>query len=60
MTDNTHPKTTAHLLGYGAYLPYHRLARAEIGAALGSHGGRGQRTVASYDEDTTSMGAEAA
>jgi len=50
----------AGLLGYGAYLPYHRLNRADIAAALGGRGGRGQRTVASYDEDTTSMGVEAA
>ena len=63
MTDSTHlPETgpTAHLLAYGAYLPYHRLRRADIAAALGGGGGRGQRTVASYDEDTTSMGVEAA
>lgn len=50
----------AHLLSYGAYLPYHRLRRADIAAVLGAGGGRGQRTVASYDEDTTSMGVEAA
>lgn len=63
MTDSTHlPETgpAAHLIGYGTYLPYHRLRRAEIAAALGGGGGRGQRTVASYDEDTTSMGVEAA
>ncbi|WP_109527465.1 OB-fold domain-containing protein [Nocardia aurea] len=48
------------LLGYGAYLPYNRLRRDAIGAALGGGGGRGHRTVASYDEDTTSMGVEAA
>ena len=63
MTDSTHlPETgpTAHLLGYGAYVPYHRLRRADIAAALGGRGGKGQRTVASYDEDSTSMGFEAA
>ncbi|GGL15100.1 OB-fold domain-containing protein [Nocardia jinanensis] len=49
-----------HLLGYGAYLPYNRLRRDAIGAALGGGGGRGRRTVASYDEDTTSMGVAAA
>lgn len=48
------------LLGYGAYVPYHRLRRAAIGDALGSAGGRGTRSVASYDEDSTSMGVEAA
>lgn len=60
MTDNAYRAHAGHLLGYGAYLPYHRLARAEIGAALGVRSGRGERTVASYDEDTTSMGVEAA
>jgi 3-hydroxy-3-methylglutaryl CoA synthase len=58
MTAST-PGPIGHLLGYGAYLPYHRLDRADIAATLGGHGGRGQRTVASYDEDTTSMGVEA-
>lgn len=50
----------AHLLGYGAYLPYNRLKRSEIAEVLGGRGGHGQRTVASYDEDTTSMAVEAA
>jgi hydroxymethylglutaryl-CoA synthase len=48
------------ILSYGAYVPYHRLERSAIGAALGLRGGRGSRSVASYDEDTTSMGVEAA
>ncbi len=48
------------IIAYGAYLPYHRLDRAAITAALGQGGGRGTRAVASYDEDTTSMGVEAA
>ena len=48
------------IIAYGAYLPYHRLQRSAIGAALGSGGGRGTRSVASYDEDATSMAVEAA
>ncbi|MQA13056.1 MAG: hydroxymethylglutaryl-CoA synthase [Pseudonocardiaceae bacterium] len=48
------------LLAYGAYVPYHRLQRAAIGGVLGSGGGSGTRSVASYDEDSTSMGVEAA
>lgn len=48
------------ILGAGAYLPHHRLDRAEISAFVGSGGGRGTRTVASHDEDTTTMGFEAA
>jgi len=48
------------ILAYGAYLPFHRLDRKSISATLGSGGGKGTRTVASYDEDTTSLGVEAA
>ena len=48
------------IISAGAYLPYRRLDRAAISEFLGSGGGRGQRTVASYDEDTTTMGVEAA
>ncbi len=43
-----------------AYVPYRRLARSEIAAFMGSGGGRGTRAVASHDEDTTTMGVEAA
>ena len=48
------------IISYGAYVPFRRLDRAEIGKFFGSGGGKGTRSVASYDEDTTSMGAEAA
>jgi hydroxymethylglutaryl-CoA synthase len=48
------------LLAYGAYLPFYRLDRKAIGAALGASAGKGTRAVASHDEDTTSMGVEAA
>ena len=48
------------IIGYGAYVPYFRLDRKAITATLGQGGGRGTRAVASYDEDTTSMGVEAA
>ena len=48
------------ITAYGAYLPYWRLQRSAIGAALGTGGGKGTRAVASYDEDATSMGVEAA
>ena len=42
-----------------AYLPYWRLQRASIGAFHGV-GGKGTRSVASYDEDPTTMAVEAA
>lgn len=48
------------LIGYGAYVPYHRLRRSEIAAVLGVGGGPGTRAVASYDEDSTTMAVEAA
>jgi hydroxymethylglutaryl-CoA synthase len=47
------------IVGYGAYVPHWRLQRSAIGAALGAGGGKGTRSVASYDEDATSMGVEA-
>ena len=48
------------ITSYGSYLPHHRLDRTEVRALLGQGGGKGTRTVAGYDEDTTSMGVEAA
>src|SRR5688572_27586338 len=48
------------IISHGAYLPHRRLDRSEIAAVAGSGGGKGTRTVASYDEDTTTMGVEAA
>ena len=51
---------TAGIVSWGTYLPYWRLQRAAIGGVLGAAGGgRGTRSVASYDEDTTTMGVEA-
>ena len=44
----------AGIVRYGSYLPFFRLQRAAIGA------GRGERAVASYDEDSVSMAVEAA
>ncbi len=48
------------ILSFGGYVPYHRLDRSDIAEFLGTGGGSGRRSVASYDEDTTTMGAEAA
>ena len=48
------------ILSYGAYLPYRRLDRSEIRVVAGTGGGTGTRTVASYDEDPTTMGVAAA
>lgn len=48
------------ILSHGAYLPHRRLDRSTIAPVAGTGGGRGTRTVASYDEDTTTLGVEAA
>ena len=48
------------IISYGTYLPSCRLDRSAIGKALGTPAGKGTRAVASYDEDTTTMGLEAA
>src|SRR5207253_2578126 len=47
------------MVSYGVYVPYWRLDCQRIGEALGTFG-KGTRAVASYDEDTTTMGVEAA
>jgi hydroxymethylglutaryl-CoA synthase len=47
------------ITGWGVHLPYPRLDKSSIRAVAGTGGGPGKRTVASYDEDTTTMGAEA-
>ncbi|MGQ0803168.1 MAG: OB-fold domain-containing protein [Actinomycetota bacterium] len=48
------------IIAAGGYVPYRRLDRAQVATTFGSGGGRGARAVASYDEDTTTMGVEAA
>lgn len=48
------------IIAAGAYVPHGRLDRREVAAFFGTGGGAGTRAVASYDEDTTTMGVEAA
>src|SRR6478752_6326715 len=48
------------IVSAAGYLPFRRLQRADITATFGTGGGKGTRTVASYDEDTTTLGVEAA
>src|SRR5215471_5413894 len=48
------------IIGWGVHLPHRRLDRTQIAPIAGSGGGRGTRTVASYDEDATTMAVEAA
>ncbi len=47
------------VLSAGGYVPFRRLDRSEISATFGSGGGKGRRAVASYDQDTTTLGLEA-
>lgn len=48
------------IIATGTHLPHRRLDRSAVTAFFGKGGGKGTRTVASFDEDTTTMGAEAA
>jgi 3-hydroxy-3-methylglutaryl CoA synthase len=48
------------ILGWGVHLPHRRLDRSQIAPVAGGGGGKGTRTVASYDEDTTTMAVQAA
>jgi hydroxymethylglutaryl-CoA synthase len=47
------------ILAVAGYVPYRRLQRSQIREVLGSGGGKGTRSVASFDEDTTTMAVEA-
>jgi 3-hydroxy-3-methylglutaryl CoA synthase len=47
------------ILSAAGYVPYRRLQRSEIREVMGSGGGKGTRSVASFDEDTTTMAVEA-
>ena len=48
------------ILSAAGYVPYRRLARSDIKDFMGSGGGKGTRAVASHDEDSTTLGVEAA
>ena len=45
----------AGIVSYGAYIPYYRLPRSVIGNAWGQAGGRGEKAVANFDEDSITM-----
>ncbi len=48
------------IVSIAGYVPYRRLQRSEVAQVFGNGGGKGTRSVASHDEDTTTMGVEAA
>lgn len=50
----------AGIIGYGVYVPYHRIKLEEINRAWDRPGGRGEKTVPSPDEDVVTMGLKAA
>ena len=45
----------AGIKSYGAYIPFHRLSRAEIAKAWGGPPGQGEKAVANFDEDSVTM-----
>lgn len=47
------------ITSYGAYIPVYRLSHDTIGKAWGKAGGRGEKAVANWDEDSLTMGVEA-
>ncbi len=51
---------TRGIVTIAGYVPYRRLQRSEVAKVFGAGGGKGSRSVASHDEDTTTMGTEAA
>jgi len=48
------------IVSYGGYIPLHRLSRAEIAKAWGVNAPRGEKAVASHDEDSLTMSVAAA
>jgi 3-hydroxy-3-methylglutaryl CoA synthase/uncharacterized OB-fold protein len=48
------------IISIAGYVPYHRLQRQAIAGVFKGSAGKGARAVASYDEDTTTLGVEAA
>src|SRR5260370_902903 len=49
----------AGIVSYGSYIAYRRLKRAAIAEVLGGVPGKGEKAVASFDEDSVSMAVEA-
>lgn len=45
----------AGIVSYGAYIPYYRLPRSEIGKTWGRPEDRGEKAVANHDEDSITM-----
>src|SRR6266581_3165263 len=52
--------TSRGIISCAGYLPFRRLDRSTIAPVAGAGGGKGTRTVAGYDEDSTTLAVEAA
>lgn len=50
----------AGIISIGAYVPYYYLPRSVIAQAWGAKGGKGKRSIISYDEDSVTLAYEAA
>ena len=48
------------IISYGGYIPYNRLQRKKIGEFFGTFSPSGEKAIAGHDEDSISMGVEAA
>jgi hydroxymethylglutaryl-CoA synthase len=48
------------IIGFGGYVPYRRLDLTTVATVAGGGGRKGTRSVASFDEDATTMAVEAA
>ena len=48
------------IIGAAVHVPHRRLDLGSVAAVAGGGGGKGTRAVAGYDEDTTTLGVEAA
>jgi 3-hydroxy-3-methylglutaryl CoA synthase len=48
------------IIGFGGYIPYRRLDLSTVAEVAGAGGRKGTRSVASFDEDATTMAVEAA
>lgn len=53
-------KIVKGIISYGAYVPYNRLQRKKISEFYGKSDAGGEKAIAGYDEDSVSMGVEAA
>src|SRR5882672_4644008 len=59
MVDDISGRGLVGIVAHGSYLPHHRLRRGATSLALGEVAAPETRSVAGYDEDSTTMAVEA-